>query len=238
MTGPLPEHSIYPTAEISPNSLDGRTGICLVFFIYIYVKFVHFYGACLLGPTNPKKEVLHKIGLCFGASDLSHTFLLLFRPSSLSLSLKSYYYQFLALKSKSCELFSFGWYSKEKNKKKKKNKKKVNSENSKLFPRPFDSINIHQLVLGFCIWDGLFCFALLFLFFFYQYLFGLFLNKFVFNYFSVRRKGYSIVFAFLDMGSFFNFFLVENEFYWFFDSGPRVTALSPNQFCVWFLGKY
>jgi hypothetical protein len=77
-------------------------------------------------------------------------------------------------------------------------------------------------------------------FFFYQYLFGLFLNEFVFNYFSVRRNGYSIVFAFLDMGSFFNFFffLVENGFYWFFCSGPRMMALSPNQFCVWFLGKY
>jgi hypothetical protein len=89
MTGPLPEHSIYPTAEISPNSLDGRTGICLVFiYIYIYVKFVHFYGACLLGPTNPKKEVLHKIGLCFKPRIFHTRFCSVFvRPLSLSLSL-------------------------------------------------------------------------------------------------------------------------------------------------------
>jgi hypothetical protein len=53
MTGPLPEHSIYPTAEISPNSLDGRTGICLV-FIYIYICQVCSFLRCVsVGPHQP-----------------------------------------------------------------------------------------------------------------------------------------------------------------------------------------
>jgi hypothetical protein len=73
----------------------------IIILYNIYAKFVHFFGACLLGPTFPKKEVLHKIRrLDFAlASDLSHTCLLLFRPSSLShtfisiINYLSYYFQ-------------------------------------------------------------------------------------------------------------------------------------------------